>query len=52
MSEQLSGMNPRTIAVGVALSCVGVTYLPALVTRERTTLHDMIAGTRVVRVNR
>jgi len=26
-SAQLSGMNPRTIAVGVALSCVGVTYL-------------------------
>ena len=35
----------------VLASCLGVTYLPALVTRERTTLHDMIAGTRVVRVH-
>ena len=36
----------------VLASCVGVTYIPALVTKERTTLHDMIAGTRVVRVHR
>jgi uncharacterized RDD family membrane protein YckC len=33
-------------------SCLGVDYLPALVTRERTCLHDMIAKTRVVRVQR
>ena len=31
-------------------SCMGIDYLPALVTRERTCLHDMIAKTRVVRV--
>jgi uncharacterized RDD family membrane protein YckC len=34
----------------VFASCVGITYIPALMTRERTCLHDMIAGTRVVRV--
>lgn len=33
----------------VLASCVGLTYIPAFLTRERTTLHDMIAGTRVVR---
>ena len=33
-------------------SCLGIDYLPALVTRERTCLHDMIAKTRVVRVQR
>lgn len=31
-------------------SCMGITYIPALMTRERTCLHDMMAGTRVVRV--
>ena len=36
----------------VLASCAGITYIPAFVTRERTTLHDMIAGTRVVRVQR
>lgn len=36
----------------VLASCLGITYIPAFVTRERTTLHDMIAGTRVVRVQR
>ncbi len=30
--------------------CLGIDYLPALVTRERTCLHDMIAKTRVTRV--
>ena len=34
----------------VFASCMGITYIPALMTRERTCLHDMIAGTRVVRV--
>jgi len=29
-------------------SCMGIDYIPALFTRERTCLHDMIAGTRVV----
>jgi uncharacterized RDD family membrane protein YckC len=29
-------------------SCMGIDYLPALFTRERTCLHDMIARTRVV----
>ena len=36
----------------VLASCMGITYIPAFLTRERTTLHDMIAGTRVVRVQR
>jgi len=34
----------------VLASCAGLTYIPAFLTRERTTLHDLIAGTRVVRV--
>jgi uncharacterized RDD family membrane protein YckC len=33
-------------------SCLGVDYLPALFTRERTCLHDLIARTRVVKVGR
>jgi uncharacterized RDD family membrane protein YckC len=33
-------------------SCLGITYIPAFMTRERTCLHDMMAGTRVVRVER
>jgi uncharacterized RDD family membrane protein YckC len=31
-------------------TCMGIDYLPALFTRERTCLHDMIVKTRVVRV--
>jgi uncharacterized RDD family membrane protein YckC len=31
-------------------SCLGITYLPALFTREKTTVHDMVAKTRVVRI--
>jgi len=31
-------------------SCLGIDYLPAFFTRERTCLHDLIAKTRVVRV--
>lgn len=31
-------------------SCIGIDYLPAFFTRERTCLHDLIARTRVVRV--
>jgi uncharacterized RDD family membrane protein YckC len=31
-------------------SCMGIDYLPALFTRERTCLHDLIARTRVVRL--
>jgi uncharacterized RDD family membrane protein YckC len=31
-------------------SCLGIDYLPAIFTRERTCLHDLIAKTRVVRV--
>jgi uncharacterized RDD family membrane protein YckC len=31
-------------------SCMGIDYLPAFFTRERTCLHDMIVKTRVVRV--
>jgi uncharacterized RDD family membrane protein YckC len=42
----------RTAAKIVLASCAGLTYLPALMTRERTTLHDLLAGTRVVRVLR
>jgi uncharacterized RDD family membrane protein YckC len=30
-------------------SCVGIDYIPAFFTRERTCLHDMIARTRVVK---
>lgn len=30
-------------------TCMGFDYVPAFFTRERTCLHDMIAGTRVVR---
>jgi len=38
-------------AVKVLLgSCMGIDYIPALFTRERTCFHDMIARTRVVRV--
>lgn len=32
-------------------SCLGVDYLPAFFTRERTCFHDMIARTRVVRLS-
>jgi uncharacterized RDD family membrane protein YckC len=42
----------RTAAKIVLASCAGLTYIPALMTRERTTLHDLLAGTRVVRVLR
>jgi uncharacterized RDD family membrane protein YckC len=31
-------------------SCMGIDYVPALFTRERTCFHDMIARTRVVRL--
>jgi len=31
-------------------SCLGIDYLPALFTRERTCLHDLLAKTRVTRV--
>jgi uncharacterized RDD family membrane protein YckC len=38
-------------AVKVVLgSCLGIDYLPAFVTRERTCFHDMIARTRVIRL--
>jgi uncharacterized RDD family membrane protein YckC len=38
-------------AVKVLLgSCMGIDYVPALFTRERTCFHDMIARTRVTRV--
>ena len=40
----------RTAVKIVLASCMGITYIPALMTRERTCLHDMIAGTRVVKV--
>jgi uncharacterized RDD family membrane protein YckC len=40
----------RTAAKILLASCLGLTYIPALLTRERTTLHDLLAGTRVVRV--
>jgi uncharacterized RDD family membrane protein YckC len=33
-------------------SCAGLTFLPALFTKDRTTIHDMVAKTRVVRVER
>jgi len=32
-------------------SCLGIDYLPALFTRERTCFHDMIARTRVIRLH-
>jgi uncharacterized RDD family membrane protein YckC len=31
-------------------SCLGIDYLPAFFTRERTCFHDMIARTRVIRL--
>lgn len=38
-------------AVKVLLgSCMGIDYVPALFTRERTCFHDMLARTRVVRL--
>ena len=30
------------------LGCLCITYIPAFFTEEKTTLHDMVAGTRVV----
>lgn len=33
-------------------SCAGLTYLPALFTADKTTVHDLLAKTRVVRVQR
>jgi uncharacterized RDD family membrane protein YckC len=33
-------------------SCLGLTFIPALFTKDRTTIHDMVAKTRVVRVQR
>lgn len=40
-------------AVKMALgTCGGLTFLPALFTKDRTTIHDMVAKTRVVRVQR
>jgi uncharacterized RDD family membrane protein YckC len=33
-------------------SCAGLTFLPTLFTKDRTTIHDMVAKTRVVRVER
>jgi uncharacterized RDD family membrane protein YckC len=33
-------------------SCMGIDYIPALFTRERTCFHDMLARTRVVRLDR
>ncbi len=33
-------------------SCAGITFLPALFTKDRTTIHDMVAKTRVIRVQR
>jgi uncharacterized RDD family membrane protein YckC len=41
----------RTALKIVLAGCVGITYIPAFVTRERTTLHDMMARTRVVRMS-
>jgi len=40
-------------AVKTALgSCLGLSFLPALFTKDRTCVHDMVAKTRVVRVRR
>jgi uncharacterized RDD family membrane protein YckC len=40
----------RTVLRLVLGTCMGIDYLPAFFTHERTCLHDMIAKTRVVRV--
>jgi uncharacterized RDD family membrane protein YckC len=40
----------RAVLKLVLGSCMGIDYLPAFFTHERTCLHDMIAKTRVVRV--
>jgi uncharacterized RDD family membrane protein YckC len=42
----------RTALKIVLAGCLFITYIPALMTRERTCLHDMMARTRVVRVSR
>ncbi len=41
----------RTVAYGVSLAPAGLGLLPALVGRDRQTLHDRLAGTRVVKVS-
>ncbi|MBN2369934.1 MAG: RDD family protein [Vicinamibacteria bacterium] len=40
----------RATAKLLLASCMGVTYLPALFTQEKTTLHDLLAKTRVARL--
>jgi len=42
----------RAVAKMALGSCAGITFLPALFTKDRTTIHDMVAKTRVVRVER
>jgi uncharacterized RDD family membrane protein YckC len=47
-----SGQAWARAAIKVILgSCLGIDYLPAFFTRERTCFHDMIARTRVVRLH-
>jgi uncharacterized RDD family membrane protein YckC len=38
----------RTLATSLSIATAGITYLPALVGRDRRALHDRIAGSRVV----
>lgn len=46
-SGQAWGRAALKVVLG---TCMGIDYLTALFTRERTCLHDLIAGTRVVRL--
>ena len=36
------------VAIRTILGCLWIDYIPALFTQEKTALHDMVAGTRVV----
>jgi len=36
------------VAIRTVLGCLCITYIPAFFTPERLTVHDMVAGTRVV----
>lgn len=36
------------VAIRTILGCLWIDYIPALFTQEKTAIHDMVAGTRVV----
>lgn len=52
-SDVSTGQAWGRAVVKMALgSCGGITFLPALFTKDKTTIHDMVAKTRVVRLQR